>query len=132
LAITQDIDVFSADFWQKAAIAGSEITLAPSELTPKALGPWLGVLAWFILLAIPLSGIQRPQPLTGASYVLFLVASASFLGVMLGRPWIGRDLNIETFGLLVGATVLGSWRWHKGSTSPPITLPEIEEKGTPP
>lgn len=132
MALTQNIDLFSADFWQKAEVAGSEITLAPTELTPKTLGPWLGVLFWFLVLAIPLSGIQRPQPLTGASYVLFLVASATLLGVMFGRPWIGHDLNIETLGLLVGAAVIGSWRWHKRPISPPITSPEIEGKGTTP
>lgn len=132
MAFTQDIELFSADFWHKAAIAGSEITLAPTELTPKTLGPWLGVLFWFVLLAIPLSGIQRPQPVTGASYVLFMVASATLLSVMLGHPWIGHDINMEALGLMLGAAALGSWRWHKGSAPPPVISPEIEEKGTPP
>jgi hypothetical protein len=131
LAFTQDFDFFSANFWQKVVVAGSELSLAPTELTLKTLGPWLGVLFWFILLAIPLSGIQRPQPLTGASYVLFLVASATLLSVMLGRPWVGHHINTATFGILLGAVTLGSWRWQRGSNPSHINSPGAEEKGPP-
>lgn len=129
---TRDFDLFSSDFWHKVAISGSDISLAPAELTPKALGPWLGVVFWLILLLVPLSGVQRTQPVTGASYVLFLAGSATVLGVLFCLPWIGRDLSVSTLALVTGATAIGAWRWRQGSPTASSTPSSTQEKGPTP
>jgi uncharacterized membrane protein len=99
----------------------------------RALGPWLGVLFWLLLLLVPLSGIHRMQRVTGASYVLFLVASAALLCVMFCIPWVGRDLSHTLIAILLGAAVLGDWRWRKGSsTARLVTSTSVPKKGATP
>lgn len=125
-------DLFSASFWQSVALSGSEISLTQAERSPQALGPWLGVIFWLILLLVPLTGVTRTQPVTGASYVLFLVASATVFGVMFCIPWIGRGMSMPVIALLAGATLLGTWRWRRGTVTSPVTSATSQDQGPTP
>lgn len=129
---TADFELFSGDFWQKAAISGVDISLAPADLTPKTLAPWLGTFFWLLLLLIPLSGVQRTQPLTGATYVLFLTGSALTLGLLFCLPWIGPDLSGASWALFFGALAVSSWRWRRGAPSSSVPTPLTQEKGPTP
>ena len=115
------IDVFSAEFWQKVTITGREASLLPGDLSPHTLGPWLGMVLWLALLALPLSGIQRADHITGATYVLYLVASGITLMILFGRPWMDQSMDPGVAPWILFFLTLSAWRWFPKKSVPSLT-----------
>ena len=112
-------EIFSREFWQKVAFSGNELSIAPGELNLKILGPWLGVAFWLILLAMPLSGIQRADRVTGATYLLFMFAVSVTITILFWRPWSDQTLDAHFGGLLLFLSAVSIWRWQPRQSDSP-------------
>lgn len=122
------LGISPGDFWARIAPRSSELTLEMNELTLSVLGPWLGVLLWLLLLALPLKGVYRSDSVTGSLYVLFLLASAMIITLRFGCPWLEHPLDSH-LGIFF-CTVLGLslWRWSRGSRKKSLIK---QERATP-
>jgi hypothetical protein len=121
-------EIFSLEFWQKVAFSGNELSVVQGELNLKALGPWLGLAFWLILLSMPLSGIQRADRVTGATYVLFMFVGAVTITILFWRPWLDQTLDANFGGLLLFLSVMSIWRWQPRQSEAPYKI----EKGAVP
>lgn len=109
-------NMFSSDFWEKISVSGRDLSLITGEITLQSMGPWIGVGFCLLLLGIPLSGIQRIDSITQATYLLYVTSSGLVLGLLFFGHWIGPGAGIHfaTFAILL--TGLGAWRWRPRSS----------------
>ena len=108
----------------------SDVAAVVKDFTVTEMTTLVSVVLWLVVMAMPLTGIDRRDNITGITYLLYAAGSGIMLTVVIPGKFVHWDDAIWQIASLLGLLAVASIRWIKRPPPPIVKASSIRETET--